>query len=153
MGGVLGVGTTGIQAGGLVASAQTAAMSGGSVGLVLAPVVVPFAVTALATGAAVGYGVAKVLAPATTFRVPPNGARGTYVVSAHDWGEVRFWSFEDVQEASSLCDELAPLRTILVDTTRQSSVYGSAVPWTEVKHFGENPAVDNEIRAALRNAI
>lgn len=55
MGNVFGIGATGIEAGGLVATAQTAAMTGGSVAAVFAPLLavgaaVVATLTAIATG-------------------------------------------------------------------------------------------------------
>lgn len=55
MGNVLGIGATGIEAGGLVAAAQTAAMTGNSVMAVFAPLLAAGAavvatITAVATG-------------------------------------------------------------------------------------------------------
>ena len=55
MGNVLGIGGAGIEAGGLVAAAQTAAMTGGSVAAVFAPLVVAVTaatatITAIVTG-------------------------------------------------------------------------------------------------------
>lgn len=48
MGNVFGIGAHGVEAGGMFAQAQTAAMTGGSVGAVFAPLVVAVAAAASA---------------------------------------------------------------------------------------------------------
>jgi hypothetical protein len=147
MGAALGIGAAGIESGGPVAAAQAAAMSGGSVAMAVAPVLIPETLCMVVVGAVLGIGAAKVI-ESKTFPFEPNGLGKRFAVAAHDWGVVRFWSFDDKGEARGLFRQLT-LRRILVDMHTSSVVYDVKRSWTELRHAGAAPWTDNEIRAAL----
>ena len=149
----LGLGRAGIQAGGLIAAAQSAAMTGTSVASVLFP---PVGV-ALGTVAGLGLlaGGVHIAVASKTWPCPPNGVEAgkPYVVAAHDWGVVRFWSFLNQEDAVNHTGNMDVLRRITVDTSQHSVVHGTARSWTEIDHRGENPGVDDEIRARLDDVL
>ena len=167
MSSVLGVSAAGIGMGGTVALLQAAAATGAPLAPVLAPVVLPV----LAVGAAVGVaGVAGVAVAgvAVANRVnegrplpkgrtgEPTRAAGRYVVAAHDFGDVLFWQSDDLEAAKTVFRDLR-LRRILFDLDgdggKPTLVHGVTREWNEMKHEGEAPHVDKEIRHALQAAL
>ena len=86
----------------------------------------------------------------------PTRAAGRYVVAAHDFGDVLFWQSDDLEAAKTVFRDLR-LRRILFDLDgdggKPTLVHGVTREWNEMKHEGEAPHVDKEIRHALQAAL
>ena len=153
---VLGLGAAGIEAGGLVAALQSAAAVGSPLAPVLVgatlPVIVPLAVVC---AAAVTVGVVQHVNYVRVLPSEPTGepkkASGRYVVGAHDFGVVLFWQHNDFESANATFRELR-IRRILFDL-EGGDVQKTRCQWSEVKHRGDAPHVDGNIRAALESAL
>jgi hypothetical protein len=82
---------------------------------------------------------------------PPSGvvldSETQYVVGAHDWGNVVFWSFVRKDEATQMFRRVR-LRRLLFEARRDPA--GVFEEWSELQRAGYNRLVDRDIRTALR---
>ena len=80
--------------------------------------------------------------------IPPNGVRNgfLYVVAAHNYGPVQFWSFDTAEGAWNFFDNGIRLRRVLVRRT-------GPVDYDELSRAGPADWVDGDIFRALNQRI
>lgn len=156
----MGVSAAGPVAGGLFAATQSALMGGGCAALATALVWPVAFLTAAATGATALV--------ANEWQKAQNHLMGqvtglvkgmTWAIVAHNWGngvEIRSYASED--EAKKAFPTAHNMRRILLCLSPKGSPlkdngWGWALPWTECKHTGCRPDLDNEMRRALLGAL
>ena len=143
------------QAGSFVAMASSiaarSAVGGALLGSAVAPVVV--------IGAGVAAGVAAIAAGVVATQSwlegdPPTRAL-PFTIARHEFGPVRFCSYETLEEAKAAWAEFgdSPTRRILFHLVGTSVVHGVTRPWQELKHKGAAPWVDNGVREVVKRAL
>jgi len=160
MAAVVGLSATGPVAGGLFATAQSAAM-GGSVGpfaAAAAPIVVPtmLAAAAAAAGGAVAAEYTDsqqhTMGPPTLGALDPLGA--PFVLVVHNWGPVEMRAFATEAAARQAFGGGRRLRRFVVRLhtavePHRDNGHGWALPWEELAFEGWGCHFDNEMRLAL----
>ena len=154
----MGITASGPVAGGLFASAQSAAM-GGSVLPLLAWTGVPALAIGLPTAAVALTYNEYADAQTHTMGVPTGLLPGNvWVTMVHNWGSVETRSFPTEAEAVANLRGGRNLRRFLVrlhqaDEPEEDNSHGWFLPWSEQGHTGCRPDLDDELRRELLSAI
>lgn len=157
MASVIGIGLSGIEAGGLVALVQSVAMTGGTLAVPVAGLAI--AATVVVAG---GATVATVAATSAIADAQINMARplesklGRFVVAVHNWNKIQILRFADERTARRVFQGSIPLRRMIVErlpTGQTTSVHGIDRPWRELEFRGANHCVDNAMRDAISIVI
>ncbi len=166
MAAALGLGAGGIISGGVFATSQAAAATGGSVVLATAPLWGP----AVGVGCAAGIGAA--LAAAGTVAItahiqgkefreamgPPTGlVEGRkWVMAAHNWGAIELYAFETEEAARASFERGKSIRRILMQLTpgQEKKFYKvHGCEWREMGHAGHNSGVDEAVRERVKEML
>lgn len=148
---------TGVEAGSVVAAlssfAATSPIGGAVLGSAAAPAILGGAGAGVGV-AALGAGIAVALSQSWHIENPPTPDR-PYFIAVHDYGTVRVTSHDTYEAAKkdwiSRID--SPLRRILFHLHGTTSPNGIWRPWTELKHDGMAPWVDDGMRHALHQSL
>ena len=144
-----------VDAGSFIALGSSLAMRSAVGGALLGSAVAPV----VAIGAGVTAGVAAITAGVVATQSWLDGDLPTrlrpFTIARHEFGPVRFQSFETLEEAEAAWAEFkdSPTRRILFHLVGTSVVHGVTRDWQELKHAGAAPWVDNGVREVVKRAL
>ena len=148
---------SGVEAGSLVAALSSFAATSPVAGAVLGSAAAPAILGGAGVGvgvAALGAGVAVALSQSWRVENPPTPDH-PYFIAVHDYGTVRVTSHDTYEAATEdwLSRLGSPLRRILFHLDGTTSPNGIWRPWTELKHDGHAPWVDDGMRHRLHQSL
>jgi hypothetical protein len=154
---LLGFTEVGIAGGSIAASMQSAAMGGAGAAALAGPIagIVVGATVVIAASAAGGAVLTEYVDAQKHTLGDSTGltSADTHALVWHNWGRIGIRGFGSRDDANECMRGGRRIRRILVSLNTESEVYDRTVPWKELKHRGENPKCDDDMRDALRKEV